>query len=265
VASATSAGHTLPYLTANGEPLLILSSDDDFAPRSKSSKVSARDNFRLVSCGFGGCDEKFPAASIRQHVAYHLLHDDKAQLVSPCGLCGVNPQAQYGNPDLGCSVWLAKDPKGTTLKPHHICRVVGHVEYSNSCAKKFSQGQPSTNHLIACPQCPQRPMQQFFWKYRGMKEHFDRAHASFAMPSDLKQLLEIEDKERNELKKFSKAKGPSRAKKRKKKEVNKAAKRMKAKHKPLPRGAAPSDIESDEEPQPTAPSTGNVEIPAGPA
>ena len=201
----------------------------------------------------------------RQHVAYHLLHDDKAQLVSPCGLCGVNPQAQYGNPDLGCSVWLAKDPKGTTLNPHHICRVVGHVEYSNSCAKKFSQGQPSTNHLIACPQCPQRLMQQFFWKYRGMKEHWDRAHASFAMPSDLKQLLEIEDKERNELKKISKAKGPSRAKKRKKKEVNKAAKRMKAKYKPLPRGDAPSDIESDEEPQPTAPSTGNVEIPAGPA
>lgn len=61
-------------------------------------------------------------------------------------------------------------------------------------------------------------MPQFFWKYLGMEEHWKRAHSSITMPENLATLLEITDKEREELKKFDKAKNPGKAKKRKRKE-----------------------------------------------
>jgi hypothetical protein len=224
LASATSAGHTLPYLASDGNPLIIVSDADEYAPASKNAKVSARGSSRVVKCEFRGCGEAFSTNLMRQHVAYHLLHDDTAQVAEPCGLCGVRPHAQYGSEHLGgCSGWLEKGTK-RSLKPQHRCRTIGQIEYSHGAAMKSSGGAPSTNHLVACPECPQKPMQQFFWTYRCLKGHWDRAHSTIKMPEVLENVIKIDDKEREGLKRFSKAKGPVKAKNNKKRKRAKGKK-----------------------------------------
>mmetsp|Transcript_27726 Transcript_27726/g.98786 ORF Transcript_27726/g.98786 Transcript_27726/m.98786 type:complete len:180 (+) Transcript_27726:658-1197(+) len=149
---------------------------------------------------------------MRQHAAYHLQHDPLALHPAPCGLCGVHSAVQYGGEDLGCAAWLEK--KAGTFKPHHICKVGGAVSYSHGCAKKYSKGQPSTNHLIQCPECPLKPMLQYFWKYRCMQEHWERMHATITMPASLVADLQIGADERAELKKFKTASAASQTKKR---------------------------------------------------
>ena len=220
--ASVKAGATLPYLDAENNPLVLvdLDGDDDFLPTSSSKKLSSRENSRLVTCGFDGCGEKFQAAQMRQHAAYHLLHDPAATNEMPCGLCGVKTQGQYGSESVGCSAWLEKVRK--TMKPRGVCKVVGQVDYSHACAQKFSKGQPSTNHLIKCPECPEKPMPQYFWKYRGMMNHWKRFHSTVTMPESLATVLKITDEEREELKKFAKRKDLAKTKKRKRKEIDRA-------------------------------------------
>jgi hypothetical protein len=124
----------------------------------------------------------------------------------------VHPAAQYGSEELGCASWLEK--KSGSFKPNHICKVTGSVSYSHACAKKCSKGAPSTNHLILCPECPTKPMQQFFWKYLCMEAHWKRAHSSITMPESLVTDLKIKEEEHTELKKFKSASAKSQTKKR---------------------------------------------------
>ncbi|KAJ1448909.1 hypothetical protein M885DRAFT_573568 [Pelagophyceae sp. CCMP2097] len=65
--------------------------------------------------------------------------------------------AQFASGNTGCSAWLQK--KGKSMKPRHACRILGDLGYSHASAMKFSPGAPSTNHLIACPECPVKPME----------------------------------------------------------------------------------------------------------
>jgi hypothetical protein len=214
---ARSAFENLPYRYPEGKPLALLGdADDDDGDRasgaSKNSSAAQQKNSRRITCAFPACDEVFDAGLMRQHVAFHLLHDETATLAAPCGLCGVTQAAQYGSEELGCTSWLEK--KSGTLKPKHICKVTGSVSYSHACAKKCSKGAPSTNHLILCPECPTKPMPQFFWKYRCMAAHWKRAHPSITMPESLVADLEIKEEEQTELKKFKSASAKSKAKKR---------------------------------------------------
>jgi hypothetical protein len=213
--SATSAFDTLPYLNRRGEYLVVLGSVDDITPAHSIGKAGSqrrKSNMRRIPCAFDGCEERFDAASMRQHVGYHLLHDSKAVLRAPCGLCGVHPASHFGDETLGCSAWLEK--KGPTLKPHHRCKVVGQIVYSHACAKKFTKGAPSTNHLIQCPECPPKPMMRYFWKYRCMRAHWEASHPSITMPASLVADLKITDAERDGLLKFKTPTTKSKAKKR---------------------------------------------------
>ncbi len=132
-------------------------------------------------------------------------------LAAPCGLCGVNPQAQYASGNTGYPAWLEKKQK--TQKPRHECRLVGKLDYSHVSAAKFSNGAPSTNHLVACPECPARPMAIYFWKYRGMADYWSRTHPTITMPPALGELLKITDAEREQLKKFKVSGGLAKSKK----------------------------------------------------
>ena len=82
-------------------------------------------------------------------------------------------------------MWVEK--KGKTLKPHFRCQSVGTVDFSMGSAAKSTSAQPSTNIPIQCPECGTKPMAQFFWKYKGMMAHWQRAHSTKTMPVELSE------------------------------------------------------------------------------
>jgi len=79
-------------------------------------------------------------------------------------------------------------------------------------AAKSTSAQPSTNIPIQCPECGTKPMAQFFWKYKGMMAHWQRAHSTKTMPVELSEQLKISEKEKGGLVKFAKSSGAGAAK-----------------------------------------------------
>ena len=79
-------------------------------------------------------------------------------------------------------------------------------------AAKSTAAQPSTNIPIQCTECGTKPMKQFFWKYLGMKAHWQRAHPTKTMPTELAEQLKISEKEKSGLVKFAKSSGAGAAK-----------------------------------------------------
>ena len=88
----------------------------------------------------------------------------------------------------------------------HACKVVSEVSYSHASAIKSTMTSPSTNHLIMCPQCPQKPVPSYFWKYKCMEAHWKLRHSTMTMPDELKEALKITTAEREGVKNFAKAK-----------------------------------------------------------
>ena len=125
----------------------------------------------------------------------------------------MRPQMQFsaeGASGGGCPVWVEK--KGKTLKPHFRCQSVGTVDFSMGSAAKSTSAKPSTNTPIQCPECGTKPMAQFFWKYKGMMAHWQRAHSTKTMPVELSEQLKISEKEKGGLVKFAKSSGAGAAK-----------------------------------------------------
>ena len=55
-------------------------------------------------------------------------------------------------------------------------------------------------------------MAQFFWKYKGVMAHWQRAHSTKTMPVELSEQLKISEKEKEGLVKFAKSSGAGAAK-----------------------------------------------------
>ena len=53
---------------------------------------------------------------------------------------------------------------------------------------KSTKQSPSSNHVVACPACPAKPMKQYFWSY-NMPKHFAHAHLGLQMPPELLKVL----------------------------------------------------------------------------
>ena len=102
----------------------------------------------------------------------------------------------------GCCVWLENnDTKRKATIPRTFCKVLGEVAYRQSDAVKCTKASPATNHIVACPVCPVKPMQQFFWSY-NMELHWKRAHGSQQMPPELLQEITLSDEEQTGLQKL---------------------------------------------------------------
>ena len=222
------AGSHLPYVGGDVD-FIADGSEDGGVQTARSSIAGKRENERSVECSVEGCTEVFPARLIRHHVAWHLLLGGVGGGAggggssgsggsggggdAPCGLCAVRPQMQFsaeGASGGGCPVWVEK--KGKTLKPHFRCQSVGTVDFSMGSAAKSTSAQPSTNIPIQCPECGTKPMAQFFWKYKGMMAHWQRAHSTKTMPVELSEQLKISEKEKEGLVKFAKSSGAGAAK-----------------------------------------------------
>lgn len=111
----------VPYMHKGKCAFVAEGSSDRSLPSSRANSAATRVNNRLIKCGVPGCNQEFQSSLMRQHAAWHLLHDkllkdqvgtDKERL---CGLCAAHPAIQYTSDHDkidGCPVWLEK-PKGT--------------------------------------------------------------------------------------------------------------------------------------------------------
>ena len=175
---------------------------------SACSAAAAAATTRLVRCAFPGCSVEVQAKEMRQHAAWHIKVQPQsvATLTMPCGLCASYEQMQYSASEAadapGCCVWLENnDTKRKATIPRTVCKVVGEVAYRQSEAVKCSKASPATNHIVACPVCPVKPMQQYFWSY-NMDTHWKRAHGSQQMPPELLKEITLTEPEQMGLQKL---------------------------------------------------------------
>lgn len=152
------------------------------------------------------------------HTAYHIAEDPKCDLAYPCGVCGVNPAAQYAaNPDQvdGCPAYLATSKgvlaQGNSKAPKFVvdCKRHGQMEFSVKTTSKSVTSNPCTNHVVRCPACPSKPIPSAFWSYAGynpespygMTRHWKQAHTNMVMPEDPKAKIAPADGERAQVQK----------------------------------------------------------------
>ena len=159
-----------------------------------------------MKCAVSGCAAEVPANEMRQHAAWHIKvkPESVAALEMPCGLCAAHEQVQYSasGDTLGCSVWLENDNvKRKATIPRGHCKVVGELKYRQADAIKSTKQSPSSNHVLACPACPVKPMKQYFWSYNMLK-HWARAHKGVQMPPELLQVITLADAEQTGLQKL---------------------------------------------------------------
>ena len=144
---------------------------------------------------------------MRQHAAWHIKAQPEsvASLEMPCGLCAAYEQMQYSvlsGDALGCSVWLEhEDVKRRATLPRGHCKVVGQLKYRQADAIKSTTQSPSSNHVLACPACPVKPMKQYFWSY-NMTKHWARAHKGVQMPPALLKEITLSEAEETGLQKL---------------------------------------------------------------
>jgi len=191
-----AAGGCLPYIAhIGGDPNLgtitaFNLSGGAEALQPASSAAAAAATTRLVTCEIEGCSAELEVRQMLQHVAWHIKMKPEtvAHLCMPCGLCGAYEQQQYSatpGDQPGCCAWLEDDDKkNKATRPRTICKVLGELAYRQSDAMKSSKLSPGTNHLLACPLCPTKPMKQYFWSY-NMPTHWERSHKSQQMPPEL--------------------------------------------------------------------------------
>ena len=174
---------------------------------SASSAAAAAATTRLVACAVLDCGAEVQAKEMLQHAAWHIKvrPQSVATLTMPCGLCASYEQMQYSASAAdapGCCAWLENDDtKRKATTPRTVCKVVGEVAYRQSDAAKCSKASPATNHIVACPACPVKPMRQFFWSY-NMDTHWKRAHGSQQMPPELLKEITVTEPEQTGLQKL---------------------------------------------------------------
>ena len=109
-----------------------------------------------------------------------------------CLLCAAHEQLQYsGHTDSapGCCAWIEKGGA-----PRTTCKEVGEVKYATGWAARSSGNQPSTNRLLICPECPDKPL-PFCCSSYNMTSHWSKAHAGLTMPQKLLEAIAVSDME----------------------------------------------------------------------
>ena len=193
------AGGCLPYQAhMGGDPNLGTITAFNLAGGAEALQPSATAEAkaaitRLIKCAVSGCAAEVPANEMRQHAAWHIKvkPESVGALEMPCGLCAAYEQVQYSasGDALGCSVWLDREEiKSKATIPRGRCKVVGELKYRQADAIKSTKQSPSSNHILACPACPVKPMKQYFWSY-NMTKHWARAHKGVQMPPELLEVI----------------------------------------------------------------------------
>jgi len=191
-------GGCIPYMVKRDsalEPTLafeIRGAADALA--STSSAAASTSNERLVKCAISGCNAEYAAGLARQHAAYHIRCTPEllSHLQLPCLLCAAHEQLQYSahtDSAPGCCAWIEKGGV-----PRTTCKEVGEVKYSMGWAARSSNNQPSTNRLLNCPECPDKPL-PFCCSSYNMTSHWGKAHAGLTMPQKLLEAIAVSDME----------------------------------------------------------------------
>ena len=191
-------GGCIPYMvkrdSALGPTLAFEIRGAADALASASSAATSTSKERLVKCAIPGCNAEYAAGLARQHAAYHIRCTP--QLVShlqlPCLLCAAHEQLQYSahtDSAPGCCAWIEK-----TGAPRTTCKEVGEVKYSMGWAARSSASMPSTNRLLNCPECPEKPI-PFCCSSYNMASHWSKAHTGLTMPQKLLETIAVTDME----------------------------------------------------------------------
>ena len=191
----------LPYVLLSGDTVSLS------VPAACDITDSSVSGNKVVTCGVPGCGMKFNLKHARQHAGFHLICETPKVVSSDtplCGLCAVHPQAPFTNDtsNSSCPCWLEKTTGGRVLKAKIYCASYGKgPDYSQKSALKATKTAPSTNTVLMCPLCPQKPMPFYGWKY-NFHLHFKKVHPSHPIPSEFAEQLKINDEERAWLRNF---------------------------------------------------------------
>ena len=178
----------IPYNLAGGQQLCC----------GASAASVAQTDVGKWRCQFSPCDKSVAQASLRSHVAAHVLRlnkSDPGHASEPCGFCG--------DVTSGC-IAMVTDKCPVTLKPCALKACTSSCKNGNGSlfgiksALKYNTSNPNTNVPIKCPICPGV---RFVWKYNWIG-HLDSHHPNDAskaqwitqkefqlMPSEADQVL----------------------------------------------------------------------------
>ena len=191
-------GGCIPYMvtrdSALGPTLAFEIRGSAGALASASSAAASKSKERLVKCAIPSCNAEYAAGLARQHAAYHIRCTPNllSHLQLPCLLCAAHEQLQYSahtDSAPGCCAWLEKGGV-----PRTTCKEVGEVKYSTGWAARSSGNMPSTNRLLNCQECPEKPL-PFCCSSYNMTSHWGKAHAGLPMPQELLETIAVSDME----------------------------------------------------------------------
>lgn len=133
----------------------------------------------------------------------------------PCGVCGASDVHQYTLDPAAqnsCVAWLqsksgelvSKSKKEGNQHAQVRCVQHGPQSFSLKVRAHMNQSSPSTNTLVVCPFCPERPIPVVHWSYpgpdpdkpMGMAAHLKKRHPMREVPPDLKSKITISLEER---------------------------------------------------------------------
>ena len=66
------------------------------------------------------------------------------------------------------------------------------MKYATGWAARSSGNQPSTNRLLNCQECPEKPL-PFCCSSYNMTSHWSKAHAGLTMPQELLETIAVSD------------------------------------------------------------------------
>ena len=128
------------------------------------SSVPISSDTDKFKCKVLNCNKRYTKASMRGHVAKHILNLADGPSVQSCGFCGLS-----GN----CSISLIENVKNAI--PHSNCDY--YYKFSiKPVAKEFSISGKCTNRPEVCKLC-----EQVFWTY-NFESHFKKSHKGHECP-----------------------------------------------------------------------------------
>ena len=116
------------------------------------------------------CAKKFVRKMMRNHIGFHIVHNDCSPDPHRCGYCG----------EIGCNIDLVvTSGYGRNVKygPRSDCEY--YTDISKRADNKFVKSYPCSNRPVKCEQC-----ETVYWSY-NLTAHYSKTHPNIECPTQI--------------------------------------------------------------------------------